>query len=116
MKFAVTYDNGQVFQHFGQTREFKVYTVNGSDVTSEVVGAGQFSHGTLATLLDQLGVEALVCGGIGDGARNMLVKSGIQVFAGNSGNADDVAKLYIEGKLSKSTKSTCRDDHDCHCH
>ena len=25
MKFAITYSNGEVFQHFGQTREFKVF-------------------------------------------------------------------------------------------
>lgn len=116
MKFAVTYENGQVFQHFGQTREFKVFTVNGSEVTSEVVGAGIYSHGTLANLLTQIGVETLICGGIGDGARNMLKSNGIDVFTGNSGNVDDVAKAFIEGKLVRSDRSTCKDNHDCHCH
>ena len=116
MKFAVTYANGQVFQHFGQTREFKVFTVNGSDVKSEVVGSGEYSHGSLATLLSQLGIEALICGGIGDGARNMLNGNGITVYAGNSGDADEVAKAFMDGKLSKSNKSTCHDDHECHCH
>ena len=27
MKIAVTYDNGNVFQHFGKTENFKVYEV-----------------------------------------------------------------------------------------
>ena len=27
MKIAVTYDNGQVFQHFGHTEQFKLYDV-----------------------------------------------------------------------------------------
>ena len=27
MKIAVTYENGQVFQHFGHTEQFKVYDV-----------------------------------------------------------------------------------------
>ena len=116
MKFAITYANGEVFQHFRQTREFKVYTVNGSDVKSEVVGAGEYSHGTLAVFLEKIGVNTLICGGIGDGARNMLIKNGIEVYAGNSGNADEVAKAFIDGKISKSNKSTCKDDHDCHCH
>lgn len=116
MKFAVTYANGEVFQHFGQTREFKVFTVDGGNVTSEVVGAGQYSHGGLATLLAELGVETLICGGIGDGARNMLKGNGIQVFTGNSGNADEVAQAFIDGKLSQSDRSTCRDHHECHCH
>ena len=116
MKFAITYENGEVFQHFGKTREFKVYTVDGDNVTSEIVGAGEFSHGTLATLLSQLGVTTLICGGIGDGARNMLKSNGIDVYTGNMGNADEIAKQFIAGTLSKSSKSTCSDHHDCHCH
>ena len=27
MKIAVTYENGQIFQHFGHTEQFKVYAV-----------------------------------------------------------------------------------------
>lgn len=27
MKIAVTYENGQIFQHFGRTEMFKVYEV-----------------------------------------------------------------------------------------
>ena len=27
MKIAVTYENGQIFQHFGHTEQFKVYEV-----------------------------------------------------------------------------------------
>ena len=28
MKIAVTYDNGEIFQHFGKTESFKVYEVH----------------------------------------------------------------------------------------
>ena len=39
MKIAVTYDNGNVFQHFGRTEQFKIYDVeNGKVVSSEVIG------------------------------------------------------------------------------
>ena len=27
MKIAVTYDNGNIFQHFGKTENFKIYEV-----------------------------------------------------------------------------------------
>ena len=27
MKIAVTYENGEIFQHFGHTEQFKVYDV-----------------------------------------------------------------------------------------
>lgn len=37
-RIAVTYDNGQVFQHFGRTEAFKVYEVeDGNVVNSEIV-------------------------------------------------------------------------------
>ena len=38
MKIAVTYDNGEIFQHFGHTEQLKQYDIeNGKDVASEVV-------------------------------------------------------------------------------
>ena len=44
MKIAVTYDNGNIFQHFGKTEFFKVYEVeNNQVISSEVIssnGAG----------------------------------------------------------------------------
>ena len=117
MKIAVTYENGEVFQHFGHTEQFKIYNIeNGKITESQVIGNGGFGHGSLAGYLKDMGVEALICGGIGDGARNMLKSNGIDVFTGNSGNVDDVAKAFIEGKLVRSDRSTCKDNHDCHCH
>ncbi len=115
MKFAVTYENGQVFQHFGRTRQFKIYEVEGDKVESSVLDAGEYSHGSLAVLLADNGVTTLICGGIGDGARNMLNGNGIDVYTGNSGDVDEVASAFIAGTLKKSGKSTCQDHHDCHC-
>ena len=34
MKIAVTYDNGNIFQHFGKTENFKVYEVEDNQVVS----------------------------------------------------------------------------------
>ena len=49
MKIAVTYENGNVFQHFGHTRQFKLYEVENGAIQSERIlegdGAG---HGALA--------------------------------------------------------------------
>ena len=40
MKIAVTYENGQVFQHFGHCENFKIYDVNDGMITdSQVVSA-----------------------------------------------------------------------------
>ena len=58
MKIAVTYENGNVFQHFGHTRQFKLYEVENGAIQSERIlegdGAG---HGALAGQLGQAGVD-----------------------------------------------------------
>lgn len=49
MKIAVTYDNGNIFQHFGKTEDFKVYEVEDNQVvSSEVIGSNGTGHGALA--------------------------------------------------------------------
>lgn len=37
MKIAVTYENGQIFQHFGKTEAFKIYDVNDQGIVSSEV-------------------------------------------------------------------------------
>ena len=70
MKIAVTYENGQVFQHFGHTEQFKIYeAAEGKVVSTRVVETGGSGHGALAGFLRGLGVDTLICGGIGGGAR-----------------------------------------------
>ena len=73
MKVAVTYENGEVFQHFGHSEAFKLYEVEGGEVkSSEVVPTNGSGHGALAGFLRERGVEVLICGGIGAGAQNAL--------------------------------------------
>ena len=87
MKIAVTYENGQVFQHFGHTKQFKVYeTADGKVVSSEIVGTQGQGHGALAGFLLGGGVDVLICGGIGGGARAALAEAGIRLFPGASGD------------------------------
>ena len=82
MKIAVTYDNGEVFQHFGHTEQFKVYEVEaGKVVNMEVVAANGAGHDALATFIAGLGVDVVLCGGIGDGANHALSEAGIEVVS-----------------------------------
>lgn len=46
MKIAVTYENGKVFQHFGHSKQFKLYeAVDGAVVAQEVIGTMGSGHG-----------------------------------------------------------------------
>ena len=70
MRIAVTYDNGEVFQHFGHTEFFKFYDVREGRITEEqVVDTNGSGHGALAGFLKEAGTDALICGGIGPRTR-----------------------------------------------
>ena len=114
MKIAVTYKNGEIFQHFGHTEQFKVYDVqNSAIVKAEVIDTNGSGHGAMAGLLSDLGVDFLICGGIGGGAQMALIQAGIKLFGGVSGNADDAVAACIAGTLSYDPNAKC-DHHDHH--
>lgn len=103
MKIAVTYDNGNVFQHFGKTEKFKVYEVeNQKVVSSEVIESNGVGHGALAGLLAEQDIAVLICGGIGGGAQAALNEAGIELCAGAEGNTDEVVEAYLRGELVSS--------------
>ena len=115
MKIAVTYENGQVFQHFGHTREFKFYNVDGNTVTeSTVVDTAGSGHGALAGFLDNNEVDVLICGGIGGGAKMALAEAGIELLGGVTGDADTAVSDYLAGKLAYDPNVAC--DHHGHEH
>ena len=108
MKIAVTYDNGEVFQHFGHTEQFKLYNVeDGKIVSSEVVGTNGTGHGALAGLLRELGADVLICGGIGGGARQALAEAGVLLYGGVSGSADEAAAAFLSGSLKFEPAAEC---------
>lgn len=103
MKIAVTYDEGNVFQHFGRTEFFKVYEVEDNKVvSSEVVSSNGTGHGALAGLLSDINVDVLICGGIGGGAQAALAEAGVELCAGASGNTDEAVEAYLKGELVNS--------------
>ena len=115
MKIAVTYENGEIFQHFGHTKQFKVYEVeNGEIVKAEVMDSNGGGHGALAGLLSDSGIEVLICGGIGGGAQMALAEAGIKLYGGVPGNADEAVLALINGTLEYNPDVRC--DHHDHEH
>lgn len=108
MRVAVTYENGNIFQHFGHTQWFKVYDVeDGKVVSSEVVDTMGSGHGALAGVLNALRVDVLICGGIGGGAQMALSAAGIQLYGGVSGNADAAVEALVAGNLNYNPNVQC---------
>ena len=114
MKIAVTYDNGQIFQHFGHTEQFKLYEVaDGKVIHSMVMNTNGSGHGALATFLRAFDVDVLICGGIGGGAQNALAQAGIRLFGGVSGDADKAVEAFLSATLAYNPNVRC-DHHDHH--
>ena len=112
MKIAVTHENGQIFQHFGHTAEFKLYEVeNGNIVSAKVYDTNGSGHGALSAFLKDLGAELLICGGIGGGAQTALAQAGIQLYGGVMGSADDAVNALIANQLVYDPDVRC-DHHD----
>ena len=102
-KIALTYDNGNILQHFGKTEFFKVYEVeDGKVVSSEVIGSNGVGHGALAGFLADRAVDVLICGGIGGGAQAALEEAGVELCAGAEGDADRAVEAYLKGELVSS--------------
>ena len=114
MRIAVTYENGEIFQHFGHSEQFKLYDIEDGRITKEqVVATNGCGHGALAGFLQAAQVDALICGGIGMGAQMALADAGIKLYAGVQGSADAAVKALADGNLSYDPNARC-DHHDHH--
>lgn len=122
MKIAVTYENGNVFPHFGHTEQFKLYETDHGKITDmQIVATNGSGHGALAGMLSALKVDTLICGGIGAGAQNALAQAGIKLYGGVSGRADDAVAALLSGNLAYDPEAHCdhhgQEQHKngCHC-
>ena len=118
MRIAVTHDdNGEIFQHFGHSEQFKIYDTDQTGIQKSVVihtdGNG---HEALAGFLATCGVSVLICGGIGAGAQRALLENGIVLYGGCSGRADDAVQALIDGRLEYDPDAKCADHCGHHDH
>ena len=100
MKIAVSYENGKVFQHFGHTEFFKIYDIeNDKVVSAQVIEVNGRGHGAMAAFLQENGVNAVLCGGLGAEAQAVLNAAGIQVCSGVDGDCDPAVYAFLKGEL-----------------
>lgn len=117
MRIAVTYEAGEVFQHFGHTETFKVYDIeDGSIVASKVIDTNGSGHGALALLLAESNVDVLICGGIGGGAQAALAEAGIQLYGGVTGEADKAVEAFLKQELKYNPDVECNHHGEGHEH
>ena len=112
MKIAVTYQDGDIFQHFGHTEFFKIYDIENTDIVkTEIVNTNGSGHGALAQFLHEHSVDTLICGGIGGGAQMALSQAGIKLYGGVTGKADAAVNALLNNKLNYDPAVKC-DHHE----
>ena len=115
MRIAVAYENGEIFQHFGRTEQFKIYETEDETVTStDVINTNGSGHAAVASTLSDENIDVVICGGLGDEAIEALTDLGIEVVSGVSGDADEAVAEYLAGNLF-SQGVTCQKDEEGGC-
>ena len=113
MRIAATFQDGQIFPHFGHTKQFKLYDVKeGQLISTEIVDTNDNGHHALAGILTALHVNTLICGGIGEYAQAALEAADIQLYGGVSGDADTAVHAFLSGELTDNFQTRC----NCHKH
>ncbi len=116
MKLAIASENGNVFQHLGQTPEFVIYDIQDNMIAGEqLLDCNGVTHCALIELLAENGVNELIVGGMGAHAVDKCAALNIKAHLGVSGDVRVAVKQYIEGDLV-ANGSVCTEHHDHHHH
>lgn len=101
MVIAVTHENGNVGQHFGHAKEFKLYEVENGDITDSAVvnNYGEGGHEAACMLMDDYNVAVVICDNIGEGAINGLQNISVSVIPNVEGTCDDAVEAFLGGSL-----------------
>ncbi|MCI5897856.1 MAG: P-loop NTPase [Firmicutes bacterium] len=111
IRIAVPVDGDNIYPHFGKAEGFRMYNVeNGQVVGSVLVDPAGSGHDAIAKFLKMYGVNAVICGGIGEAAVQVLNDSDIWVISGHEGKADDRVAEFLRGELDLG-EATCNHDH-----
>lgn len=101
MRIAIPDNNGEVNQHYGQSKTFSIIDIedNNNIVMVDTISTNtlQHNHGGLAELLKSQGVEVVIVGGIGQGAVDGLEQCGLKVLFGASGPIKTAAETFAKG-------------------
>ncbi|MFI3302404.1 MAG: NifB/NifX family molybdenum-iron cluster-binding protein [Rikenellaceae bacterium] len=122
MKIAIPTRNNVVDDHFGHCAYYSIFEVEDGKVLSQEKleapqGCGCKSN--IASILKDMGVELMLAGNMGAGAKSKLEGAGLSVIRGCSGLVGLVLAGYIAGKIADSGEGcnhTHEDGHVCEGH
>ena len=114
MKIAVPTRDGRVDDHFGHCDHYTIFTIEDHRIVAREElpspqGCGCKSG--IAADLQQKGVEVMLAGNMGEGAKQILTKHHIRVIRGCSGPVEPLVAAYLRGELSDSGEGCTA--HEC---
>ena len=117
MRIAIPYYMGNIFQHFGHAKWFKIYELENRQVLMEmVVEVEEQGHTAVANFLRSMDVRVVICGNIGEHAMLALRDAGIMFYGGVVGDADAAITALIEGGLQYDPDIKCPEGAHSHAH
>ena len=123
MVVAIAQENGTVCGHFGKCASFALFTIEDGKITAQRdLDASAHGHDLLAGFLKENGADAVICGGMGQGAKETLDALGMTAMTGVTGDVRQVAEAYAAGTLVFSDNASCAghghhhgEGHSCSC-
>lgn len=108
MRIAVSYDEGNVFEHVGDTEIFKIYEVeNGTVEKTELCPVAGTGRQMVVDFVIGNHIDVLICGRVCGGAKEAVKEAGAEVFGCLDGDADEAVEAYIRGDLGDGGTSVC---------
>ena len=117
MKIAIPTREGRVDDHFGHCDHYTIFTIEeGEVVATQTLPAPQGCgcKSGIAGVLAEMGVEVMLAGNMGQGAKNVLERNGIRVVRGCSGSVDVLVQTYLRGFVFDNGQAC--DHHECGHH
>ena len=100
-KIAIPLENGVLCQHFGHCTQFSIIETEDNKITGhQKITPPPHEPGVLPAWLHSLGVDHIIAGGMGQGARVIFQERGITVTVGApAGPPESLAAAYMRGTL-----------------
>lgn len=100
MRAAIATDGEFVSAHFGRCAAYTLADIEDGRITNrkQVTNPGH-APGAIPQFLHGLGVERIVCGGMGFRAAELFAQMGIQTTAGVSGTVEETLAAAVRGTL-----------------
>lgn len=119
MKVAVPTRDNKVDDHFGHCDHYTIFTIENKkiiaiDTLPSPEGCGCKSG--IAAELQRIGVEVMLAGNMGEGAKNKLEAHGIKVIRGCAGSVQTLIGGFLAGAIIDSGRGCSGHSHSHECH